>query len=61
MRYEERPAALGAPSLRVVCPDSFAARRYANDRSIAVGVPLVEAGCAPLVAQQRTYLPGRTA
>jgi len=61
MRYEDRPASLGAPSLRVVCPDSFAARKYANDRSVADGVPLVEAGCSPLVAQQRTYLPGTTA
>jgi molybdopterin/thiamine biosynthesis adenylyltransferase len=61
MRYEDRPPALSAPSLRIACPDSFAARKHANDCSLADGVPLVEAGSAPLVAQQRSYLPGRTA
>jgi len=61
MRYQDRPSALSTPSLRVACPDSFAARKYANDCSVADGVPLVEAGSAPLVAQQRSYLPGRTA
>ena len=61
MRYEDRPSALSAPSLRIACPDSFAARKYANDCSLADGVPLLEAGSAPLVAQQRSYLPGRTA
>jgi molybdopterin/thiamine biosynthesis adenylyltransferase len=61
MRYEDRPTALSTPSLRIACPDSFAARKYANDCSLADGVPLLEAGSAPLVAQQRSYLPGRTA
>jgi molybdopterin/thiamine biosynthesis adenylyltransferase len=61
MRYQDRPPALSAPSLRIACPDSFAARKYANDCALADGVPLVEAGSAPLVAQQRSYLPGRTA
>ena len=60
-RYEERPPALSPPSLRIGCPDSFAARQYANRCSLVDGVPLVEAGSAPLVAQQRSYLPGRTA
>ena len=61
MRYEERPPALSPPSLRIACPDSFAARQYANRCSLVDSVPLVEAGSAPLVAQQRSYLPGRTA
>jgi molybdopterin/thiamine biosynthesis adenylyltransferase len=61
MRYEERPPTLAAPSLRVACPDSFAARKHANDCSLADGVPLAEAGSSPLAAQERTYLPGRTA
>jgi len=61
MRYQDRPSGLAAPSLRVACPDTFAARKYANDCSIDDGIPLVEAGSAPLVAQQRSYLPGRTA
>jgi molybdopterin/thiamine biosynthesis adenylyltransferase len=61
MRYQDRPPELPAPSLRIACPDTFAARRYANDCSIDDGIPLVEAGSAPLVAQQRSYLPGRTA
>jgi molybdopterin/thiamine biosynthesis adenylyltransferase len=61
MRYEERPPTLSRPSLRVACPDSFAARKQANDCSIADGVPLVEAGSSPLASQERTYLPGRTA
>jgi molybdopterin/thiamine biosynthesis adenylyltransferase len=60
MRYEDRPQKLARPSLRVACPDTFSARKYANDCSIADGVPLVEAGCSPLTAQQRSYLPGRT-
>jgi molybdopterin/thiamine biosynthesis adenylyltransferase len=61
MRYEERSPTLDAPSLRVACPDSFAARKYVNDCALADGVPLVEAGSSPLAAQERTYLPGRTA
>jgi molybdopterin/thiamine biosynthesis adenylyltransferase len=61
MRYEDRPSDLSTPSLRIACPDSFAARKYANDCALADGVPLLEAGSAPLVAQQRSYLPGRTA
>jgi molybdopterin/thiamine biosynthesis adenylyltransferase len=60
MRYEDRPQTLAQPSLRIVCPDTFAARKYANECSIADGVPLVEAGCSPLTAQQRSYVPGRT-
>jgi molybdopterin/thiamine biosynthesis adenylyltransferase len=61
MRYEERPPTLAPPTLRIACPDSFAARQYVNRCSVEDGVPLVEAGSAPLVAQQRSYLPGRTA
>ena len=61
MRYQDRPSTLSAPSLRIACPDSFAARKYANDCSLADGIPLLEAGSAPLAAQQRSYLPGRTA
>lgn len=61
MRYEERPHTLSRPCLRVACPDTFAARKHCNDRSLADGVPLVEAGCAPLVAQVRSYLPRVTA
>jgi molybdopterin/thiamine biosynthesis adenylyltransferase len=61
MRYEERPSDLSPPSLRVACPDSFAARKYVNDLSVGDCVPLVEAGSSPLAAQQRTYLPHRTA
>jgi molybdopterin/thiamine biosynthesis adenylyltransferase len=60
-RYEERPAALSRPSLRIVCPDTFAARLYCNRRSLEDGVPLVEAGCSPLVAQVRSYRPSATA
>jgi molybdopterin/thiamine biosynthesis adenylyltransferase len=60
-RYEERPGQLSPASLRVACPDTFAARKYLNDCSLADGVPLVEAGVSPLVAQQRSYIPGRTA
>jgi molybdopterin/thiamine biosynthesis adenylyltransferase len=60
-RYEERPRDLSTPTLRVCCPDTFAARKYCNDRSLADGVPLVEAGCSPLAAQVRSYLPGYTA
>jgi adenylyltransferase/sulfurtransferase len=59
--YEERPRDLSPPALRLACPDSFAARHYANSCSLSDGVPLVEGGSSPLVAQQRTYLPGRTA
>jgi molybdopterin/thiamine biosynthesis adenylyltransferase len=59
--YEDRPASLSLPSLRVVCPDRFATRKHANDRSLADGVPLVEAASSPLAAQQRSYLPGWTA
>ncbi len=58
MRYEDRPSTLSTPSLRVVCPDTFAARAHANDRSLRDGVPLVEAGTSPLVGQQRSYLRG---
>lgn len=61
MRYEDRPRALDAPSLRVACPDTFAARKYVNDCALADAVPLVEAGVSPLVAQVRNYLPGHTA
>jgi molybdopterin/thiamine biosynthesis adenylyltransferase len=61
MRYEDRPPTLSPPSLRIACPDTFAARDYINRCSIEDGIPLVEAGSAPLVAQQRSYLPGRTA
>jgi molybdopterin/thiamine biosynthesis adenylyltransferase len=61
MRYEDRPSTLARPSLRVACVDTFAARKYLNDCALADGVPLVEAGCSPLVAQVRSYLPGRSA
>jgi molybdopterin/thiamine biosynthesis adenylyltransferase len=61
MRHEERPSTFSRPSLRVACPDTFAARKRLNDCSLADGVPLVEGGSSPLAAQQRTYLPGRTA
>lgn len=61
IRYEERRPTLSRPSLRVACPDSFAARKRVNDCSIADGVPLVEAGSSPLACQERSYLPGRTA
>jgi molybdopterin/thiamine biosynthesis adenylyltransferase len=60
-RYEDRSRALSTPTLRVACPDTFAARKYCNDRSLADGIPLVEAGCSPLAAQVRSYLPGHTA
>ncbi len=60
-RYEERQPTLSTPSLRIVCPDTFAARKHCNDRSLGDGVPLVEAGCSPLVAQVRSYLPRATA
>jgi len=60
-RYEERSRDLSTPTLRVCCPDTFAARKNCNDRSLADGVPLVEAGCTPLAAQVRSYLPGYTA
>jgi molybdopterin/thiamine biosynthesis adenylyltransferase len=61
MRHEDRPATSSRPSLRVACPDTFAARKRVNDSSIADGVPLVEGGSSPLASQERTYLPGRTA
>ena len=61
MRHEERPPTLSRPSLRVACPDTFAARKRVNDCSLTDGVPLVEAGSSPLASQERTYLPGRTA
>jgi molybdopterin/thiamine biosynthesis adenylyltransferase len=61
IRYEDLPRRLQAPSLRIACPDSFAARKLANDRSLADGVPLVEGGTSPLAAQVRSYLPGRSA
>jgi molybdopterin/thiamine biosynthesis adenylyltransferase len=61
LRYEDRPRGLSQPTLRLACPDSFAARRHANGCSLRDGAPLVEAGSSPLAAQQRTYLPGRTA
>lgn len=61
VRYEERSARLARPDLRIACPDNFAARKHANDSSLADGVPLVEAGSSPLAAQVRGYLPGRTA
>jgi molybdopterin/thiamine biosynthesis adenylyltransferase len=60
-RYEERAHNFSRPSLRIVCPDSWAAREHCNDRSLTDGVPLVEAGCSPLAAQVRSYLPGVTA
>jgi adenylyltransferase/sulfurtransferase len=59
--YDERRSDLSPPDLRVVMPDNFAARKYANDLSLADGVPLVEAGSSPLSAQQRTYYPTVTA
>jgi molybdopterin/thiamine biosynthesis adenylyltransferase len=61
VRFEDRPATLSRPSLRVACPDTFAARKRVNDSCLADGVPLVEAGSSPLASQVRTYLPGRTA
>ncbi|MBW2413243.1 MAG: ThiF family adenylyltransferase [Deltaproteobacteria bacterium] len=61
VRYEDRLVRLGRPSLRIACPDTFAARRYLNDCSLADGVPLAEAGSSPLAAQHRVYLPGETA
>jgi molybdopterin/thiamine biosynthesis adenylyltransferase len=57
----EKLAYLCAGELRIACPDSFAAREAINRSSLDDGIPLVEAGSAPLVAQQRSYLPGRTA
>jgi len=60
IRYEDRPARLARPSLRIACPDNFAVRRYLNDCSLADGVPLAEAGSSPLAAQHRVYLPGHT-
>lgn len=59
--YQVRPAHLGSPTVRIACPDNFAARKYANELSIGDGVPLVEAGSSPLAAQQRSYVPGKTA
>lgn len=61
MTYQQRPRYLSKPSIRIVCADNFTVRKYANDLSIADGVPLVEAGSSPLAAQQRTYYPGLTA
>ncbi|MEE8476068.1 MAG: ThiF family adenylyltransferase, partial [Myxococcota bacterium] len=60
MRYEDRPPGLLPPSLRIACPDNFSARLFVNCCSLADGIPLVEAGSAPLVAQHRSYLPGHT-
>jgi molybdopterin/thiamine biosynthesis adenylyltransferase len=60
-RYEESAHSFSRPSLRSVCVDTWAARKDCNDRSLADGVPLVEAGCSPLAAQVRSYLPGATA
>ncbi len=60
-RYEDRPDGLAPPTLRIACPDTFAARKYLNDCALADGVPLVEAASSPLAAQQRSYVPGRTA
>jgi len=59
--YQDRPDGLSKPSVRLVCGDNFAIRKFANDLSIADGVPLVEAGSSPLGSQQRTYFPGLTA
>lgn len=61
VRYQDRPRELPAPALRVVCPDNYATRRDVNAMSLCDGVPLVEAGSAPLAARQHTYVPGVTA
>jgi molybdopterin/thiamine biosynthesis adenylyltransferase len=60
-RYEQRPRERTPPTLRIACVDSFASRKALNDMALADGIPLAEAGSAPWAAQQRTYLPGRTA
>jgi len=62
MSYQERPRSLSKPSVRIVCPDNFEVRKFANDLSTRLdGVPLVEAGSSPLAAKQRTYYPSLTA
>ncbi|MHA2231440.1 MAG: ThiF family adenylyltransferase [Candidatus Hodarchaeales archaeon] len=62
MPYQEYPTHLSRPSLRVVCPDNWKARKYANDLSIQHdGVPLVEAASSAEAAIQRSYYPGITA
>jgi molybdopterin/thiamine biosynthesis adenylyltransferase len=61
VRYEDRPRSLPQPHVRVSCPDTWAARYYVNEQCLQDGVPLVDAGSAPLAAQVRTCLPGRTA
>jgi molybdopterin/thiamine biosynthesis adenylyltransferase len=61
IRYEERPDDLAPPHARVLCPDNFAVRYFTNNSALSDGVPLAEAGSSPLAAQQRTFMPGRTA
>ncbi len=61
VRYEDRPHTLPPPHVRVSCPDTWAARYYVSEQCLQDGVPLVDAGSAPLAAQVRTCLPGRTA
>ncbi|MFQ5496082.1 MAG: ThiF family adenylyltransferase, partial [Phycisphaerae bacterium] len=53
IRYEEAAPNLSPPSLRITCPDSFAARAYVNSLCTQDGVPLADAGTAPLAAQVR--------
>ena len=61
VRYEDRPHTLAPPHIRVSCPDTWAARHYLNEQCLQDGMPLIDTGSAPLAAQVRTCLPGRTA
>jgi molybdopterin/thiamine biosynthesis adenylyltransferase len=61
MPYQQRPTSSSKPSVRILCPDNWRVRKFANDLSIQDGVPLAEAGSSPLVAKQHTYVRGLTA
>ncbi len=59
--YEARPRNLPRPHVRISCPDTWAARYWLSEQCLRDGVPLVDAGSAPLATQVRVCLPGRTA
>jgi len=64
--YQEKPKGkffsnLGIRTARIVCGDNLKIRHYANELCIQDNTPLLEVGSSPLVGQQRTYYPGKTA
>lgn len=61
MSYQDRSKDISKPTVRVVCADNFAVRKYANDLSVNDGICLMETGSVPMATQIRAYYPGMTA